>query len=120
MAASLANDGFIDTANYWGTDLSQDPAAWWQVDLLEPTKVGRVVVVGYFGDARHYGFTVDGSIDGSTWQRLADRRDNTETATKAGHTCTFDPRPVRYLRVGVTSNSANTGRHLVEVMVHPQ
>lgn len=118
MAASQANDGLIDTNGYWGTDVSQDPASWWQVDLEEPTEVGRVVVVGYFGDSRHYGFTVEGSMDGIAWQRLADRRGNTEAATKDGHSCAFAPQTVRYLRVTVTSNSANTGRHLVEVMVH--
>jgi hypothetical protein len=46
---------------------------------------------------------------------LADRRDNKELATKAGYSCRFAPVPVRYLRVTMTGNSANTGRHLVEV-----
>jgi len=35
---------------------------------------------------------------------------------RVGTTCRFPPRPVRYLRVRVTHNSANTGCHLVEVM----
>lgn len=118
MAASLANDGLIDTESYWGTDISKDPAAWWQVDLGQPAMVGRVVVVGYFGDDRHYGFTVEGSLDGVTWKLLADRRDNTLPATKDGYTCTFEPQTVRFIRVTQTANSANTGRHLVEVMIH--
>ena len=60
--ANLANDGIVDTESYWATDVTKDKAAWWQVDLEKPTKVGRVVVVGYYGDQRYYGFTVEGSL----------------------------------------------------------
>ena len=45
-----------------------------------------------------------------------DRRKNTELSTADGITCQFPPRAARYIRVTVTSNSANTGRHLVEVL----
>jgi len=65
---------------------------------------------------RTYGFLVEGSLDGETWDVLADRRDHPEPSTAAGTNCTFESRPVRYLRVTQTHNSANTGRHLVEVM----
>jgi alpha-N-acetylglucosaminidase len=118
MDAARANDGLVETESYWGTDVAEDPGAWWQVDLETPTPVGRVAVVGYFGDVRSYGFTVEGSLDGKSWDLLADRRDNKEPATKDGYVCAFAPRPVRYLRVTLTANSANTGRHLVEVMVY--
>jgi alpha-N-acetylglucosaminidase len=87
MEASLANDGVIDTESYWATDTRQYKAAWWQVDFEQPTTVGRVVVVGYYGDNRHYGFTLEASLDGKSWNTLADRRDNTAPphapATKA-------------------------------------
>lgn len=116
MDASLANDGVIDTDSYWGTDTAKDKDAWWQVDFQNPTTVGRVVVVGYFGDHRHYGFMIEGSRDGTTWNMLADRRTNTEPSTKDGYACQFTPVEVRYLRLTLTGNSANTGRHLVEVM----
>ena len=86
------------------------------MDLGQPTTVGRVVVVGYFGDKRHYGFTVETSTDARTWETVADRRDNKEPATAEGYVCRFAPRAVRYIRVTQTLNSANTGRHLVEVM----
>jgi alpha-N-acetylglucosaminidase len=117
--AALANDGRrANTDRYWATDVGQDPAAWWQVDFGQPTTVGRVVVVAYYGDRRHYGFTVQASNDGQTWDLLADRRDNREPSTAAGYPIRFSPRPVRYLRVTLTHNSANTGRHLVEVMAY--
>jgi alpha-N-acetylglucosaminidase len=118
MEADLANDGNLDTASFWGTDVAQDKDAWWQVDLGQPTTVARVVVVSYYGDQRHYGFTIEGSQDGKQWDRLADRRDNTAPSTQAGYECKFNPVNIRHLRITMTSNSANTGRHLVEVMAY--
>ena len=115
--AHLANDGWRgDTHSYWATDVGVHPEAWWQVDLEEVTEVGRVVVVGYFGDQRCYGFTVEVSLDGEVWEVVADRRENREPSTAEGYEVRFEPRGVRFLRVTLTSNSANTGRHLVEVM----
>lgn len=115
--AHLANDGWSNwTDAFWATDVTKDADAWWQVDLEQPAMVGRVVVVGYYGDERFYGFTVETSLDGETWDMAADRRDNREPATAEGYTCRFPPRSVRYIRVRQPHNSANTGRHLVEVM----
>ncbi|MCX6927021.1 MAG: discoidin domain-containing protein, partial [Verrucomicrobia bacterium] len=73
MDATLANDGWNDSNSYWGTDITQDKAAWWQVDLEKEATVRRVVVVGYYGDNRYYAFTVEGSLDGQKWDLLADR-----------------------------------------------
>lgn len=114
----LANDGHAaDTASFWATDVNRHPEpAWWQVDFEAPTTIGRVVVVGYYGDDRYYGFTVEVSLDGKNWTTVADRRENREPSTAEGYTCTFPPRDVRYLRVTQNDNSANSGRHLVEVM----
>jgi hypothetical protein len=113
-----ANDGrTLSSDRYWATDVSTDPAAWWQVDLEEPTRVGRAVLVFYHGDVRSYGFRLEGSLDGMRWETLAERKDDDPApASRAGTSFSFVARPVRYLRVTVTSNSANTGRHLVEVM----
>jgi len=118
MDATLANDGIVDTGSFWGTDVSRDKAAWWQVDLEKEATIGRVVVVCYFGDQRYYGFTVEGSIDGQKWVLLADRRENKDFSTAAGYSCSFEPRKIRYIRITQTSNSANTGRHLVEVTAY--
>jgi hypothetical protein len=117
--AHLANDGYAnDTNRFWATDVQKlkDAEPWWQVDLGEAAEVGRVVVVCYYGDARHYGFTVATSLDGKTWDTVADLLDNRQPATSRGYTCRFKPQRVRYLRVTQHHNSANTGRHLVEVM----
>jgi hyaluronoglucosaminidase len=113
----LANDGWSrDTDSYWATDVNIDKGAWWQVDLGQPTRIGRVVVVLYYGDRRFYGFTVESSLDGKQWTLAADWRGNQEESTARGITCQFSPRLARFLRVTVSHNSANTGRHLVEVM----
>jgi hypothetical protein len=117
--ARVANDGRRRNTNrFWATDVNVSKEAWWQVDFERPTTVGRVVVVGYFGDARYYGFTIEISTDGQRWDMVADRRDNKEPSTAAGYACPFEPRAVRYLRVTQTQNSANSGRHLVEVMAY--
>ncbi len=116
----LANDGWAgNTDRYWATDVQQHPGpAWWQVDLQETTPVGRIVVVTFFGDQRHYGFTVETSLDGQIWDMVADHRDNAKPSTVLGEDCRFESRPVRYIRVTQTRNSANSGRHLVEVMAY--
>ena len=115
--ARLANDGCAkDTGSYWGMDVANGDPAWWQVDLEKPTDVGRVVVVGYYGDKRYYGFTVETSVDGKKWDMVADMRRNKAPSTAKGTTCKFGPIKARYIKVTQTSNSANTGRHLVEVM----
>ena len=54
------------------------------MDLEKPTTIGRIVVVGYFGDQRYYGFTVETSLDGKAWDMVADWRDNKEPSTPAG------------------------------------
>jgi hypothetical protein len=95
-----------------------DREPWWQVDLEEPTSIGRVVIVSYYGDERHYGFTVQTSLDGKTWEMVTDWRDNEQPSTRAGYTCQFETRAARFVRVTMPKNSANTGRHLVEVMVY--
>jgi hypothetical protein len=115
--ARLANDGRSDDPDqYWATDVSTDKEPWWQVDLESPATVGRVVVICYYGDERYYGFAVDASLDGEHWEQVADRRDNKKPSTSEGYACRFEPRSVRYIRVTQPYNSANTGRHLVEVM----
>ena len=121
--ARLANNGFAgSTDSFWATDIVKHKAdaAWWQVDLEKNMTVGRIVIIGYYGDKRYYGFTVETSLDGKIWKMMADRRDNKEFSTAKGYTCRFDPRQVRYIRVTQTANSANTGRHLVEVMAYKE
>ena len=113
----LANDGARNnTDKYWSMDAARGTPAWWQVDLVEPTDVGCVVGVGYYGNDRHYGFLVETSLDGKNLNIASDWRDNKHPATREGYVCEFEPRKTRFLRVTQTHNSANSGRHLVEGM----
>ncbi|MGL6194746.1 MAG: alpha-N-acetylglucosaminidase TIM-barrel domain-containing protein [Thermoguttaceae bacterium] len=113
-----ANDGIVaDQDSFWGCDITgKDVDAWWEVDLEQPTEVNRVVVVCYYDDSRYYSFYVEGSLDNENWTMLSDMKDNTAPSTIEGYECKFAPAKIRYLRVTETYNSANTGRHLVEVM----
>jgi hypothetical protein len=116
--AEYANDGRSrDTNAFWATDINIDQDPWWQVDLEQPTTVGRVVLVSFYGDDRYYGFTIETSLDGKRWKVVSDQRANKSRSTRLGYTCQFDPHQARFVRVKMPTNSANTGRHLVEVMV---
>ena len=53
-------------------------------------------------------------------EMVADLRDNRVPSTAEGYVCKFAPREVRYIRVTQTHNSANTGRHLVEVSAYEE
>jgi alpha-N-acetylglucosaminidase len=118
--ASRANDGFVsNTHSYWATDTNVDPACWWQVDLEEPTEVARVVLIFYYGDERDYEFFIETSRDGESWDLAADYRGNPQRTRPEGVAASFAPRTARHLRVTITHNSANTGRHLVEVLAYP-
>ena len=51
---------------------------------------------------------------------VAEKRNNEVPSTAKGYSCLFRERKVRYIRVTQTSNSPNSGRHLVEVMAHEE
>ena len=119
----LANDGVVNSPNsFWACDVgvTGPESAWWCVDLEETTSVGRVVVVGYYMDRRSYGFLVEGSLDSENWVILSDQRKNRKRSTIDGYELKFTPREIRFLRVTQARNSANSGRHLIEVMAFEQ
>lgn len=117
--ARLANDGRAgNTQRYWAMDTASGTPAWWQVDLGQTHELTGVTVVPFYNDPRIWGFYVESSLDGNTWTLFADKRDNRDPATKEGFKFQFQPMQARYLRVTMTSNSANTGRCLVEVMAY--
>ena len=95
--AGLANDGRRNDPNaYWDCDSAMMSEPWWQVDLERPAEVSRVVVDCYYADRRHYGFLLEGSIDGQNWTTLSDFRENKELSTINGYDCRFDKKTVRY------------------------
>lgn len=112
--AELANDGELAEIGYWE---STEAKPWWQVDLGEGKQISMVRVVPYYRDPnRYYQFVVKTSVDGKKWETFLDLSDNTKHLGKDGASYTGQPTPVRYLRVEMLKNSANEGKHLVEVI----
>jgi hypothetical protein len=112
-----AVDGLVDRASYWG---ATPWPAWWQVDLGDVKTIDHVRVVTYWDDGaggRYYQYRVAVSTDGQQWKTVADMSENTELATPAGRVHYFEGTPARYVRVDMLKHSANTGVHLVEVIV---
>lgn len=116
---AAACDGNLSNSSYWGA--TPYPACW-QVDLGQERRIDRVRVVTYWdtgSNRRAYQYRVQGSRDGRQWTLLADRSTNQRPATSAGEALSFAPCLARYVRVEMLRNSANTGVHLVEVLVFP-
>ena len=99
------------------------PEEWPHQEILtfsfpEVSATGGTIALHWATTYVPLSFTVETSLDGKTWEMVADRRDNRELSTAKGYACGFDPHPARYIRVTQTHCSANPGRHLVEVMAY--
>jgi hypothetical protein len=90
---------------------------WMQVDLERAANVTRIQVYPYWDSGRYSQYTVEVSTDGKAWTQVADRSQNTRPATPEGDTIELAARPVRFVRVTLTHNSANPSVHLVELRV---
>ncbi|MER7402596.1 beta-N-acetylglucosaminidase domain-containing protein [Streptomyces sp. NPDC000070] len=87
--ASAANDGDPDTR--WSSPV--DDAAWWQVELPRPARLGQVVL--RWQDAHPSAYRVQVSPDGRRWRTTAAVRD-----ARGGHeSVRMDERDVRFVRV---------------------
>ncbi|WP_425505694.1 discoidin domain-containing protein [Streptomyces typhae] len=67
--ASAAHDG--DATTRWSSPA--DDGAWWQAELAEPVRLGRVVL--RWQDAYAARYRVETSADGRTWRTAAVVRD---------------------------------------------
>ncbi len=111
-----AADGVVDLATYW--DGSDGGAEWWSVDLQELHPLSKVQLWTYWDGGRFYQYTVETSADGEHWQEVVDARNNTTPASAKGYTHSFPPTTARHVRINLLHNSANPGKHLVEVRVY--
>ena len=111
----LANDGITDLeTNYWE---SSDKNAWWQVDMGKINDISSITVIPFYGDAKSYHqFVVKISVDGKNWNTYFDMSKNTKPLGKAGANYTGQPTSVRYIKIEILKDSANEGKHLVEVI----
>ncbi len=108
----LAADGKLELDASWQADPYPQ---WLKLDLTKPATLSGIRVWPYWDGKRYYQYSVHVSTDGQTWDKVGDKLATTTPATEAGDTFAFPPRAVRYIRVNVTRNSANSGVIIVEV-----
>lgn len=126
-AASVANDGeYTNTATWGDSSAYFQPTGVpfsWTVDLEEVQDLSRVDLSfrSYNGSESYHGYTVSGSVDGTTWTQLVGQLGNTTVGF------TSDPLvgQYRYVRLDVAQvvnshngNAAAWAAGLVEVQVY--
>ncbi|MBQ9467858.1 MAG: alpha-N-acetylglucosaminidase C-terminal domain-containing protein [Clostridia bacterium] len=120
------NDGCIDIP--WGSSSGNASSAYGvsgncyvEIDLEEVRLLSEINVVNYLNTGRYYQWEAYGSCDRnapvSSWRKLCENKSKC-VSTAHGVTVSFEPAPVRYLRIYGTYNSANTGYHFVEVTAY--
>ncbi|MBR3966279.1 MAG: alpha-N-acetylglucosaminidase C-terminal domain-containing protein [Clostridia bacterium] len=71
----------------------------------------------YGGDGRYYLYNIYGSVDGSTYEMIAEKSDESVSA-RGGNTFNFDvPEYARYIKIEVLHNSVNEAGHIKELTV---
>jgi hypothetical protein len=110
-----AVDGNLDKNAAW---FGAKWPSWYQVDLKKPVEINAVRLVFYYDGKRYYQYTVETSLDGKTWQQVADNSKNDKPATQAGLFHAFEPVKARYVRLNILKNSVNEAVHVVEVEVY--
>jgi hypothetical protein len=88
------------------------------VDLEKPVKVAAFQVYPFAGDERSYQYTIEVSADNKSWEKVVDMSDNEKLATRMGinHPIKSD-KPVRYARLNMLHNTANSSVHVVEFKI---
>lgn len=107
-----AIDGIESTSNYWGTWSGSGLPQWLKLDLGTTNSFNQVVTHFYDGDARVYTYYIETSTDGNTWTNIVPTKTGTSTITD-----TFSTATGRYVRITVTSDTANTAAHIEEIKV---
>ena len=102
-----------DLSTYWDGGLYPGELL---VDLEGYYDVSRITVIPYYGGSRYYHYEVYVSDDGFTYD-LVGSKDSNETQTSAGETFDFAMQTIRYVKVIMTYNSANTSIHINELQV---
>lgn len=114
-------DGNRDLNNIWSAD--GDKEAWAEIDLGGYYKIPTVNVETWHGNVsgkgdRYYKYEILTSIDGETYQKVAEKTDET-AASYAGISHKIDISvTARYVKIVMTYDSFGWGRHLAEVEVY--
>ena len=91
---------------------------WYQVDLGVPQTIDMVRIIYYWDGRRYYQYTVEASLDGKTWKKVADNSKNSTAADEQGLSHRFDSTEARYVRLNILKNSVNEAVHVVEFEVY--
>jgi hypothetical protein len=110
FAPELAIDG--DPATRWSSRYSDDE--WLQVELAEPTRIGKVVLLWEAAYGESYDIEV--SVDGSSWQTVAEVRGGNGGLDEVR----FDPTDeVRFIRMHGVRRAIQAGYSLWEFEIYP-
>jgi hypothetical protein len=112
----LAVDGIESTSNYWGTNpqiLEGQVPQWLNIDLRSSVSISKINTHFYDGDGRTYTYYIEASTDNSSWMTIVPLKTG-----KGSVTDTFPETTARYVRITVTSNTANKGAHIEEIKIY--
>lgn len=113
--AILAVDGVAEKDEHWSA--MPGPGSL-TVDLERAVRLGELRLYTWWGDDRHYQYTIEVSADGKNWQKLVNASGNTEKTSPQGYRHTIPPTRARYIRVDLLKNSANPAVHLCELRAY--
>jgi hypothetical protein len=115
--AANAVDGDLSTGWFCSPQQCSGQSSWLQVDLGAAHDLSSVRVTPYYADGRSYLYRVDGSVDGQTWTRLAEKvAHKAQTDVGERYDVTGAYRYVRVTGFGNTSNAYTL--HLQELAVY--
>lgn len=97
---------------YWATSPLPQPLV---IDLQDAYAVGSITVANYSTGIRYYKYSVEGSVDKTTWFPVAEKTSNS-IATWAGDTYAVSV-VARYFRITVINNSVNDSGHISNVVI---
>ena len=94
-----------------GFAMGNFPCAF-QITLADIFELNHIRILLWDGDGRSYRYRVETSVDGQTYQALADYSNEERQSWQE---LRFRNRAIKYIRIHGLHNSANTGVHIVEV-----
>lgn len=102
-----------DYKNYdWdsGYTCHQLGSGWISIHLAQPYVLSSMRLLLWDCDNRSYSYCIETSIDQSTWTMVADKRNE---ACRSWQVLTFPAKPVSFIRITGTHNTANEVFHCV-------
>jgi len=110
----FAVDGKREPGDHWA---AENLPVWLMVDLKATREINVIHIWVFWGDGRAYKYLIEGSLDGQSWRKLADYRQNTQPSSENGDVFPFPTQKVRFVRTTFTHNTRGdaNGGHIVEI-----